>query len=958
MGRARRGRRGPTLRAREETDRTGSQNLVATRRVARAREFFTRSGPAGSPARTVGLASTALAIASAFLAGASGLGLQALLASSAALPFGSGTGPALALALFLSAWAVGAWWSGRSRARPDLWIGLAGAVLVVAAPVSTWATIRALPAAAVAGIAVVGFGQGVFLPCLARGRSSRIVALLIAVNLLGSWLGAFRIADGFVSSNGRVVAALAASACAFCAGVFGLLAVRASRTDVGTGDVARTSVESADRLSALASALVIGIGTAWMGGVEWSLVRVGTLWFGGMQDSLTAVLAASLAALAIGAAILPFVLPRGARGVAFGLALCALSSLWILVVHDVLPGFADRGLAVRALVLCVPALAPFGALVPLVHRATVGESGARLGRLYLHEAWGAWIGIPLVQFVLTPEIGLAASVGVVCALGAVAAVAIASRAPIFATAAGASALAAAILLGRAEPPVLRSPPLANPVLTLISFEEDRDFAVSVVDDGLIGERTLLTDGFRAAGTGRDYLYMRVLGHLPLLLHPNPERVAVLALGTGTTVGAVSLHAEVRRIDVLEISRAVVEAAPLFAEHNRDALGEGLPGLLDANDGVGRVVVKLGDGRKTLRDSPATYDVVTMEPLLPDSPFGVHLYTEDAYADVKRALKPGGIACQWVPPHALESATYHAVCAAFGRAFRWTGVFLAGTQVLLIGAESEPIPDAARFRVPADAAELRSELHELGLEDVAAVAARYVSRLWIDQSDPSRCLTDFDPWIAYRPRRTGAQLLLDLPRNLPVEDELHGPEAWRDAKDIRARGLLELRHARVAFARAEARLRGVQDSYEFESVDGPTRLSRALVLAPEDPEVRRFAEEIAFLDDLRAGVAALAADSSRDAAVLALDPLTRAAQARKERGDVHAYVAVALSRMGSPAAVKALDAALERCPRLAETDVGRRVQSLGLSPELWKRAVASALVADLVREDVMRAETPR
>ncbi|MCY2961501.1 MAG: hypothetical protein NTY35_15165 [Planctomycetota bacterium] len=911
--------------------------------------------------RSGGLASGSLASASAFLAGASGLGLQAILAASASLPFGGGTGPALALALFLSAWALGAWFSGRARARAGSLVLLAGAPLVIVGPLATGATLYGGAALALPGIAAVGFLQGLFLPALARGRTSRAVAFLVAANLAGAWLGAFGIADVLVRDFGRIWAALFAGGCALAAAVAGWAArYRHIVGDVRENqDPSPAAVPLAAPLGMAASALVIGLGTAWMGGVEWSLVRLGALWFGGMQDSLTAVLAASLAALALGAAILPPILPRGARGVACGLALCALSSLWILVAHFVLPSVAEQPLWIRALVLCVPALGAFGALVPLVHRATNGESGARLGRLYLHEAWGAWIGIPLVQFVLTPHIGLAASVGVTCALGAVAAVAIAARAPLFALGAGASALAAAAVLARAEPPALRSPPLANPALTVLSFAEDRDFAVSVVDDGLVGERTLLTDGFRAAGTGRDYRYMRVLGHLPLLLHPNPERVAVLALGTGTTVGAVSLHPEVKRIDVLEIERAVVAAAPLFAEHNRNALAEGLPGLLDADDGVGRVVVRLGDGRKTLRDSPATYDVVTMEPLLPDSPFGVHLYTEEAYADVKRALKPGGIACQWVPPHALEPATYQAVHRAFWRAFPWTATFVSGTQEILIGAESAPTFAAARFPRESDVSELALELRALGLGSPEAAAARLAKYVRFDQSHymlNDRRLTDRDPWIAYLPRRRGAELLLDLAENLPP-----GNPAERMAlvpssaeQDAQASGASALREARIAHAQLEAGLRGVTlpGAASVHSVRDARAeaLARAVVHAPADPEVREFVAEIGFLEDLRAGVAALASNTSREAAVAALDPLTRAAQARKERADVHAYVAVALSRMGSPAADKAWSAALSRCPRLAETDVGRRARDLGLAPDLWKRAVASS-VFENVRNDV-------
>jgi len=917
------------------------------------------SAAAPDDARSIGfrrVAAWSCAGSSAFLAGAAGLGIQAILAASASLAFGAGTGPALALATFLSFWSLGAWFAGRPSVANQRRRTL-GLALLPVAPAATWATIYGGPQASVLGIAAVAFSQGLFLPILARGLTSRAVGFLVALNLAGAWFGAFGIADAVVRESGYIAASVVAWLCAVIAVLFGVV----GPSGVFDGESARSearvdhkAANSDAHVGALAGALVIGLGTAWMGGVEWSLVRLGSLWFGGMQDALSAVLAASIAALALGALILPPILPRGARGIAMGLALCAVSSTWILAVHLALPHFASEAMWLRALVLCVPALAPFGALVPLVHRASPGESGARLGRLYLHESWGAWIGIPLVQFVLTPTIGLAASVGFTAGLGAFAAVFLGNRARFAAPFAAACALAAAFVLARAEPPALRTPALANPAFQILSFHEDRDFAVTVVDDGLLGERTLMTDGFRAAGTGRDYRYMRVLGHLPLLLHPNPERVAVLALGTGTTVGAVSLHPEVKRIDVLEISRAVVEAAPLFAEHNRGALSEGLPGLLDANDGTGRVVLRLGDGRKTLRDSPATYDVVTMEPLLPDSPFGVHLYTHEAYADVKRSLKPGGIACQWVPPHALESRTFATVVRQFTLSFPSGLLFVSGTQVVLVGSEGPLALDTARLVGFADPS-LREELAGLGLADARSIAARCQST-WPgdalpDDSDtkPTKVLGDAHPWIAYRPRRSGPILLLDLRDNLPRGRDVSKRSGWLVEETDLARGLVALRAARRANAESEAYLRSVQGISARAADEAREQLARARGLAPNDPEVREFNEEMSFLDDLRAGVAALAADSSRESAIAALDPLTLAAQARYERADVHAYVAVALSRMGSPAAEKAWDVALARCPRLAETDAGRRARDLGLAQDLWKRATSGAVVDHAVRD---------
>ena len=120
--------------------------------------------------------------------------------------------------------------------------------------------------------------------------------------------------------------------------------------------------------------------------------------------------------------------------------------------------------------------------------------------------------------------------------------------------------------------------------------------------------------------------------------------------------------------MLEISPAVVGAAGWFAEKNRGVLGDAGTGSASSPQ---RVRVLLGDGRFTLASHPGEYDVIAMEPLLPDSPFAVYLYTREFYARCQRALAPGGLVCQWVPPHALEPATFEAVLDAFARSFTWS-----------------------------------------------------------------------------------------------------------------------------------------------------------------------------------------------------------------------------------------------------------------------------------------------
>ena len=852
----------------------------------------------------------ALALSAAFFAGAAGLGLEVLLLESAGLALGQGRAAAWGLALFVAGWALGAFSAGRWRGRPGFALGAVGVVLALLAPLSVGLVLHAALFAsqwqadlvASGTIAAAAFMQGFFLPLLLRGRDpaagwSESAAALVAANLAGSLGGAWIFGVRHVEPE-RVVAGE-------CAGLLALLAGLA-----GAWALAKQSALPRARAPvAWRAGIAIALVTLWTLALEYVGLRLCVLWIGGMQYALGAALAASVAGLALGAALLPPLLPRGEKGVLLLLMLALVAGAWPSCAHLALAGIDPAGDSLglaRAAVLLVPALFPLGAFPAVLHRTLAGDGGERLGALYLHESWGALLGLPLLHAFVLPRFGLEGLLAVATPVGIVLALGFARASKALALASSVLALAAGAFVIVNGPPALSSPPLAQPALKLLSFREDRDFAVSVVDDGMLGERTLLTDGFRAAGTSRDYLYMQVLGHLPLILHPNPERVAVLALGTGTTLGAVAQHREVKQIDVLEISRAVVEAAPLFEAKNHGVLN---PGATDP-----RVQVQLGDGRRTLANHPASYDVITMEPLLPDSPFGVYLYTQEFYAIARRALRPGGLLCQWVPPHALEPQTFEAVLRAFADSFPWSGVWVFGTQVILVGGTEIPELSPGRFD-PALAA--------LGLDTPPALEARCVGTR-VPQSDAHTRLTDDEPWILYLPRRSGVVLLGDLPRNLgTLRSSASLP--WHVDSPL-VDGLHALRHARELFAIEEARMRGLDLPAQAGAA---AELARARDLAPLDPEVQAFVEEREFLDVLRRGVSALASDPAG-----ALPDLVRAAELRGERADVHLYLALALEKTGSSAAPKALAAALARCPRIALTREGLRARQLGLSDASW------------------------
>jgi spermidine synthase len=871
----------------------------------------------------------ALLLAAALI-GAGGLAGEAILLSTAGLALGFGRASAFGLACFVAGYALGAWRSGKFRGRGRIWLQ----ALALPSLLTAWLGARAMLVSAAAGwsaplagsltcfaLLAAGMVQGALLPALVRidiaFAAGRGVALLFAANLCGSVLGARWIGFDLVAEFGRSAAALGAGVAACAGALIAAFLIGLEPQPELAESASRAAAQP--ELSRASAALLAGLGTAWAISLEWIGLRHALLWLESQQATLNAVLTASLTALAVGA-LLASLLPRGRAGVLALIPFAIAGTAWVAIGAPWASAHAAGSRYGFALLLLGPALLAFGAWIPALHRASSGEVGARLGDLLLHEAWGALLGAPLVHALLVPNVGLGGALAALTGLGGLLALVAAGAErrlvfaglPIAAIAGGAG-----WWMARAPQPVLISPLYADPALTVRSLSEDAQFAVGVVDDGIQGERTLLTDRFRAAGTGRDYTYMRALGHLPLLLHPAPRRVAVMCLGTGTTLGAAFQHDEVERIDVLEISPAVVAAAPWFTQVNHGALEPAARA---------RVHVRLGDGRRLLADSPGEYDVLTMEPLLPDSPFGVYLYTSEFYRVAARSLAPGGIVCQWVPPHALEPRVFDAVVDSFSRAFPWSGRFLFGSQLVLIGAAREPVLDSTRF--PASATALSAALSEVNLENPASLLTTFCGAS--DWPGGARPLSDDTPWIVFEDKPKDARVFTWLSSNLGVLDQRSRPppKSWKIAAGEHAERFEHagsvLARARLDAAAFETGLRTAA-AQAGDSFAGSAHLRELASSSDAGALGRALVSEQRFLACLRAGVSLIGSDAQS-----AADRLLEAAELRPERADVHLYVAAAMQRLGSARAARAAYArALELCPRALETSAGLRALKLGL-----------------------------
>jgi spermidine synthase len=210
--------------------------------------------------------------------------------------------------------------------------------------------------------------------------------------------------------------------------------------------------------------------------------------------------------------------------------------------------------------------------------------------------------------------------------------------------------------------------------TVEYYREGRGATVSVVEGG--GQRALLINGkVVATDNPPDMEHELLLGHIPVLLHPNPKSTLVVGLGAGITLGAVAAHRSIDQLVLVEIEPAVLEAASLFRDSNDDVLDDP------------RLVVVIQDGRNFLKTTHQEFDVITADPIHPWAAGAAYLYTTEYYRTAAEHLSPRGIMCQWLPAYELSPENFTSVVATFAASFAHTTLWQATSDVILIGSES-------------------------------------------------------------------------------------------------------------------------------------------------------------------------------------------------------------------------------------------------------------------------------
>jgi spermidine synthase len=354
-------------------------------------------------------------------------------------------------------------------------------------------------------------------------------------------------------------------------------------------------------------------------------------------------------------------------------------------------------------------------LLGAAHRDECGEVAEAAGQLTLANTLGAMFGSVLAGFVLLPRLGMEKalftamlSYGLVAwlTMGVPKAVRPSRHWRMMAMAAwaifaiGSVSYPFGLMRERIIPFVIARYKDADP--KLIAMREGLTETVVYLRSTFHGvplHHRLMTNGHSmAATTFRGVRYMKLYVYWAMAVNPSARKALLISYGVGNTAKALTDTRQLESIDVVDISRDVLELGALAYPGQR-------PPLSDR-----RVRVHVEDGRFFLQTTDERFDIITAEPP-PLRGAGVNsLYSREYFSLARDRLRSGGVITYWLPVNQLRLSETKAILSGFCDAFPdcslWSG---AGLQWMLAGTRgARPVSEeqfGAQWRDPVVAPEL-------------------------------------------------------------------------------------------------------------------------------------------------------------------------------------------------------------------------------------------------------------
>jgi spermidine synthase len=737
-----------------------------------------------------------------FLSGCAALMFEALWFRLATLAFGSSVwASSLVLASFMGGLALGNAWAGargaalrrplRAYAMLELAIGVAGVGLVLGLPALAGllspvfrpfleqpALLNTLRAGiAFALMLVPATAMGATLPIVVKELSrddpnfGRNLGRLYGWNTIGGVAGALAVELVLIGPLGLRGSALTAAALNLAAAGLALSGDR-ERAVADQASPAAPSVGGRSRVrrllaaGALSGAILLALEVVWF--------RFLLLFAFGSSRNFAIMLAVVLAGIALGALAASRWLGRRPHDHALAPLVALLAALGCMLAYRWfrLPGTGPlpASLLLYSLWLMLPTSLCSGALFTFLGRALqeeVRDETRAAARLTLANTLGGMAGALAGGFLLLPTLGMEASLFVLAmgyglvALCAAGPSSVRLRQALWAAGAAAALCAALFPFGlmrdRFLPSVRERGAGGGRVLAIREGRTETIQYLAQERPAQPTEYRLVTNSHSMSATnfvGRRY--MRLFVTWAVAVNPRAERALLISYGLGTTAKALTDTVQLRSIDVVDISREILDLAPLaYPPPATDPLQDP------------RVEVHIEDGRFFLQTTPRTFDLITAEPPPLKAAGVVNLYSREYFQLIRNRLAPGGVTTYWLPVYQLLPAETASVVRSFCDVFEdctlWTA---AGLEWMLAGTNGGRAPSPAAFSAQWSGPVVGAQLRADGFESPEQLGACFLG----DAEQLAPFAATALPLVDDFPRRMSAEIAAGLS---PVYVEMMG-----------------------------------------------------------------------------------------------------------------------------------------------------------------------------------------
>lgn len=165
----------------------------------------------------------------------------------------------------------------------------------------------------------------------------------------------------------------------------------------------------------------------------------------------------------------------------------------------------------------------------------------------------------------------------------------------------------------------------------ILYEKQTPFQKLCIMENETFGKIMTLDGYIQVTEKDEFIYHDMIAHVPMAVNPAIENVLIIGGGDGGTAREIARYPGVKKIDMVEIDKEVVQVCQEY-----------FPDLAGALNQDSRIHVMFEDGLVFVKHaSDASYDLIIVDSTDPEGP-GEGLFTSAFYEDCFRVLSEKGI----------------------------------------------------------------------------------------------------------------------------------------------------------------------------------------------------------------------------------------------------------------------------------------------------------------------------